>query len=293
LSDPDQITGTDVPTVSLWWYREATGFATEMPVWARHLAAIGTDAVVFVFVAGMVIIWWRARRGHPRALAVALLGPVATAVAYLASETIKPVLREQRPCTAVIQSTIAACPPRDDWSFPSNHSVIAGAAGFAAVLACRSAAFWVIPAVLLAALSRVVVGVHYPHDVTAGVALGGGVALLVILPLQRPVARYVGHRRSRRRWRWLVDAARPVPDPQLVPDRGAASLRTRRGRPRRIGHGEPFETAISDRKDHCSATLMDKTRTVEGSPALNQPGPRPTGTLSTTSWERRAGDGAR
>ncbi|WP_410582618.1 phosphatase PAP2 family protein [Amycolatopsis sp. lyj-108] len=198
--------------MSVWWYREVTGFAMAMPAWARLFIAIGTDVVLIAFAARMVWSWWRARQGDARTLSLILLGPVATAMAYAVSEAIKAALQEERPCRSVSPATIVACPAQGDWSFPSNHSVIAGAAGAAVVLACHSASFWVVPTALLAAASRVIVGVHYPHDVVAGLALGVGVALLVMLPIRRPLTRLVVHQRSLQRWRWLVAAPRPDAD---------------------------------------------------------------------------------
>ncbi|PXY17043.1 phosphatase PAP2 family protein [Prauserella flavalba] len=277
--------------MSVWWYRDIVGFALGMPAWTRPVAAIGTDAVLFVFAAGMLWSWWRARRGNPRALALALLGPAGAAVAYLVSEAVKSVVREQRPCAALTQARIVACPPPGDWSFPSNHSVAAGAAGFAAVLACRSAAFWAIPAALLAALSRVVVGVHYPHDVAAGLALGGTVALLVILPLQRPGARLIGHQRSLGRWRWLVGPTRHEPEPQTVPGHRVASFRNRNTNGR-VSDGRLTQPPAPLRQHERvrGLALMGITRTAEVLPAPDQLGARSTGTLSTASRERRTRD---
>ena len=73
---------------------------------------------------------------------------------------------------------LVACPPHGDWSFPSNHATIAGAAAVALALAWRGTPWLTAPLALLMAFSRVFVGVHYPHDVrSAGLALGALVAL--------------------------------------------------------------------------------------------------------------------
>ncbi|UQS24804.1 phosphatase PAP2 family protein [Amycolatopsis thermalba] len=220
LSGPGRFAGLDVPAISVLWYRAITGFALDMPDWLRQFAAIATDAVVIVFAVGMLGVWWRTRRGDPRALAVAVLGPAGVAVAYLVGEALNSVVREQRPCAALIQATIVGCPPPGDWSFPGNHSVVAGAAGVAVVLVCRAAVFWVVPVAVLAALSRVVVGVHYPHDVAAGLALGGVVTLLVVLPLRRPVARLIGRRCSRPRRRGFGTPVGRGPEPSSSPAEG-------------------------------------------------------------------------
>lgn len=70
--------------------------------------------------------------------------------------------------------------PLDEFSFPSGHALHAVA--FTLILyAYYPLAFWlVLPFTVLVAMSRVVLGLHYPSDVAAGVALGGVVALVVL-----------------------------------------------------------------------------------------------------------------
>ena len=61
---------------------------------------------------------------------------------------------------------------RDMNSFPSGHSIVIGAVATAISLLCPRARPYVIPLSLLVAVSRVVVGDHYPSDVVAGFGLG-------------------------------------------------------------------------------------------------------------------------
>jgi undecaprenyl-diphosphatase len=66
--------------------------------------------------------------------------------------------------------------PLDRFSFPSGHTLHAVAF---TVIACAGfpwLAMLLIPAALLIALSRVVLGLHYPSDVLAGALIGLGVA---------------------------------------------------------------------------------------------------------------------
>ncbi|ANQ84973.1 phosphatase PAP2 family protein [Azoarcus olearius] len=82
-----------------------------------------------------------------------------------------------RPCNRLQE--LRDCPrPLDEYSFPSGHTLHAVA--FAVV---TSAYFPLLGAALavfavLTGVVRVVLGLHYPSDVLAGVAIGGGVALL-------------------------------------------------------------------------------------------------------------------
>ncbi|MBB5080007.1 phosphatase PAP2 family protein [Nonomuraea endophytica] len=160
-------------------YRDIVDFALGTPGWVHTFAEVGTDAGLFVFAALFVLCWWRARRAPARELAIALVGPAAVVVAYVVSEIVKLIVREERPCRGV--TTVAACPPAGDWSFPSNHTVIAAGAAGALILAWRALAWIVLPLAAIMAFSRVFVGAHYPHDVAAGFALGLVIAPLVAL----------------------------------------------------------------------------------------------------------------
>ncbi|MEU0564295.1 phosphatase PAP2 family protein [Nonomuraea sp. NPDC005983] len=177
-------------------YRDIVDFALSTPAWLHSLAETGTDAGLFLFVALFALCWWRARSAPARDLAVAIAGPAGVVGAYVVSEVLKVFIREDRPCRGGVV-TIATCPPTGDWSFPSNHSVIAAGAAGALILAWRALAWVVLPLSALMAFSRVFVGVHYPHDVAAGYLLGLTLAPLFTLLLVGAVTPVVRLARSR------------------------------------------------------------------------------------------------
>jgi undecaprenyl-diphosphatase len=198
-------------------YRDITDFARDTPMWVRQGAGLWTEAGLLVFVALFAALWWRARRDDPRAFAIAVLAPLATAAAYGCSEVLKSVVAQERPCRAVAgaAASLVACPPHGDWSFPSNHATIAGGSAAALALVRRALLWLTAPLALLMAFSRVFVGVHYPHDVLAGLALGALVAVAAVRLGAGPMTRLSGALRgSPAPWvRWVVGPGRPVAAP--------------------------------------------------------------------------------
>lgn len=100
---------------------------------------------------------------------------VAAAVGFALHKGLKRLGRRQRPCERH-EHIIAWATPPDRYSFPSGHSMgaLLLAAGVLAVLPhitlgwAVSAIVWV----MVSALARVVLGMHYPSDVLAGIGLG-------------------------------------------------------------------------------------------------------------------------
>ena len=72
----------------------------------------------------------------------------------------------------------------DQFSFPSGHTL--HAVSFTVVLSYYfpSLALTLVPFVLLVALSRMVLGLHYPSDVLGGALVGAAIALASIAPLK-------------------------------------------------------------------------------------------------------------
>jgi undecaprenyl-diphosphatase len=68
--------------------------------------------------------------------------------------------------------------PLDRFSFPSGHTLHAVAFTLVAVAYYPALAWLLIPFTVLIALSRVVLGLHYPSDVLVGALLGAAIAAL-------------------------------------------------------------------------------------------------------------------
>ncbi|UNZ17505.1 phosphatase PAP2 family protein [Streptomyces sp. 891-h] len=166
-------------------YRELSGLAGDGPGWLGGLLELATEGTLVAL--GLLLLWvgWRGwrdgRTKDPRVVGTVLTG-VGTVVAYAASEALKLVVDEERPCRALSGAhPVAECPPTGDWSFPSNHATLAAALAVGLAMTLPRLAAVTLPLAGAAALLRVLVGVHYPHDVLAGALLGSACAVAAVL----------------------------------------------------------------------------------------------------------------
>ncbi|GHD29442.1 phosphatase PAP2 family protein [Nocardiopsis kunsanensis] len=179
---------SEIFAVSAAWSRSLIEFGDGLAPWTKAVVELGTDLLLIAFAVLFLAAWWRARSLGSRTVGLALFAPVATVIAYMVSRTIKSFFEQMRPCQAMTDlSAIATCDPLGDWSFPSNHAAIAGAAAAAVVITWHRMALPAAALAVLEAFSRVLVGAHYPHDVTVGLITGAVVATLVSLALARPL----------------------------------------------------------------------------------------------------------
>jgi undecaprenyl-diphosphatase len=85
-------------------------------------------------------------------------------------------------------SIIAQTQPLDRYSFPSGHSM--NAACLAILLASCEVMLLEVVSIfaVLVAMSRVILGMHYPSDVIIGLILGAGIAMTGLAVLPFPVS---------------------------------------------------------------------------------------------------------
>ncbi|MFN3889263.1 MAG: phosphatase PAP2 family protein [Beijerinckiaceae bacterium] len=101
----------------------------------------------------------------------------AGAVGLVAYKLLKGKFVRERPFIS-FDAIECAMPPLDRYSFPSGHTLHAVLFTTIAIGYAPELTILLAPFAILVAMSRVVLGLHYPSDVLVGAALGWGLAHL-------------------------------------------------------------------------------------------------------------------
>jgi undecaprenyl-diphosphatase len=130
---------------------------------------------VFWYALAILLLTGGWRSAVPTVVRMAIAGLTCVAVYKLIK------MKTGRPRPFAVNGEIALwLPPLDRYSFPSGHTMHAVSFTIIAVAGFPFLAALLIPFACLVALSRLVLGLHYPTDVIAGAAIGATVALAVL-----------------------------------------------------------------------------------------------------------------
>lgn len=199
----------DIARHSAW----AHGFMRTYALW------LGLVLLVVVFIAAYVVVWWR-RDSH--AAVLLFLGGAGTLIALALNQAVIHAARELRPYDTFPHALVLVG-KANDYAFPSDHSVIAGALLASIVLVVRRAKpprrragdlatgltisvelqrGFTRAVVILAAVSAVLalflcfartyVGAHYPGDVVAGLVFG--IVVVLVVSSARPLGYWAADR---------------------------------------------------------------------------------------------------
>jgi undecaprenyl-diphosphatase len=168
------------------WFLDVNRFSRSTPALhdpIRLYAVYGVVLFALLLVGG----WWLARRnGSPRAMAASLWAPVGAVVAIALNQPLGRAVHEARPYT-VFPRELVLVARTHDFSFPSDHAVMAGAVATGLLLVDRRLGLVTWLMALLLAFARVFVGAHFPLDVEAGLIFGAAVSLLGYLLVRVPL----------------------------------------------------------------------------------------------------------
>ena len=181
-------------------------------------ARFGIVLFAAALAAGAVL----ARDRSARAMAGALWAPIGSLLALAVNQPIGNLVAERRPYAAHPDALLLV-PATTDFSFPSDHAVVAGAVAAGILVYNRRLGWATAVAALAIAADRVYVGAHYPGDVVAGLTLGASVAVLSWLVVSGPLTRWIAWLRSTRLRPLLLSAHRRGALDHFAP----ASLRER------------------------------------------------------------------
>jgi undecaprenyl-diphosphatase len=139
----------------------------------RLASRLGDGIAWYTLVAALPLLYGRV------AVRPAIGMAVTGILGVLIYQRLKHTLLRERPFIRHAGITLAM-PPLDRYSFPSGHTLHAVAFTWQAVAIFPQLGWVLIPLASLIAVSRVVLGLHYPSDVVAGGAIGAVLAMLAL-----------------------------------------------------------------------------------------------------------------
>ena len=139
--------------------------------WFRLMSRLGDGVFWYTLLLAILVV--QGKVAWLPVIHIAATGLSGTLVyKWLKGKTLRP-----RPYQ-VLQDVLLTGKPLDYFSFPSGHTLHAAAFTCMTLAYYPSLAVLVIPFSFMVAVSRVVLGLHYPSDVLAGAVIGSAMALI-------------------------------------------------------------------------------------------------------------------
>jgi membrane-associated phospholipid phosphatase len=144
--------------------------------WAHGVMKFYASNGIVVFGVLIVLVYVVAwRRGDHHGVAAAVWAGGAALVALLVGQLVGGPINRARPYETM-PNVHVLIDRTTDFSFPSDHALVAGAVAVGLLFADRRWGIVACVAAVVMAFTRVYVGAHYPGDVAAGLVFGAVVA---------------------------------------------------------------------------------------------------------------------
>lgn len=130
----------------------------------------------WIWYVSALLLWWLKGIGYSLQMLYLLNGFVVGLLIY---KVLKRKTTRPRPYQ-VHQAVVLGERPLDHFSFPSGHTLHATVLTILMGYVAPVLLWLLLPFTVLVAISRVILGLHYPTDVLAGAAIGGTLAVLLI-----------------------------------------------------------------------------------------------------------------
>jgi membrane-associated phospholipid phosphatase len=193
---------------------DVNGFARDTP-WLHGVVLGYATYGVVLFAVLLLVGIASSRTAGDRRLAAAGWACTATLVAVGINQPVGRTVAEARPYATHPQLLVLAS-RTSDFSFPSDHAVMAGAAAAGLWLVSRRLGAIAAIAAIVMAFARVYIAAHYPWDVVGGLLLGATVGLLGWVLLHRPLIAITGWLRRQPGVRRAFPAPASVPEPMTA-----------------------------------------------------------------------------
>jgi membrane-associated phospholipid phosphatase len=164
-----------------WLARQTSPAHTLVLDYAKY----GIAAFAVLLLVGLFL----ARRTDSARLAAAGWTPIAMLIALGLNQPLGRLVGEARPYVTH-PHILRLADVTSDFSFPSDHSVMAGAVATGLLLVHRRLGLIAVGLALLLAFARVYIAAHYPWDVLCGLAFGAAITGLGWLALRRPLTAF-------------------------------------------------------------------------------------------------------
>jgi undecaprenyl-diphosphatase len=172
------------------WFLDVNALARATP-WLHAPLVLFAKYGIVLFAVLLLAGWWWARGSRDvAAVAAAVWAPIGVLLAVWLNQPVGNAVAERRPYST-LPHVLVLVSRSTDFSFPSDHAVMAGSVTAGLFLVNRKLAVVSLLAAGLMAFTRVYVGVHYPGDVLMGLLLGAAVSLIGFLLLRPLLLRLV------------------------------------------------------------------------------------------------------